>query len=810
MSSSLPADGPDLLGDLRVVDLSTGAGRLTARLLADLGADVVRVDQDGEGPRADLHRVAYDANKRSVRLDLTDESDRRRLLGLVATAGILVEDGHPGELAALGLSEQAFRQANPELVVVSLSAFGQDGPYRDWAGTEWVQLALAGVLSRSGLPGSAPLLPPGELATQSAAVQAAWAALVGWFHSAATGVGERVDVSILEATASVLDPGYGIGGSATGGVPAKDGPRDRPDARHLYPIFACADGHVRICLLAPRQWRGMRAWLGEPEEFADPALDNLGKRFAAAGRLYPFIGERFATRTRDELMAAGAEFGFPIAALLSPSEVLAAEHFTQTGVLVDMPVPGVGTVRLPNGFVTVDGARAALRTPAPLPGADDALLTERADAAAPVPAPAVAESVPDERAAEGARPLEGLRVLDLGVIVVGAETGRLLADLGAEVIKIESATFPDGSRQSFVPGPISASFAYGQRGKLSLGLDLRSPEGKELFRRLVAASDVVLSNFKPGTLDSLGFSRAELAAINPGIITAESSAFGPRGPWSRRMGYGPLVRASAGLTGLWAYPDRPDSWSDASTIYPDHLAARVQALAVLAALARRRRTGAGAHIESSQADSILNQMAPALALESVAPGAVRSIGNVGDGDAPRGLYPCAGDDEWVVVDARGAADWARLTDVLGRPELATDPRFATAPDRVANRAAVDELISGWTAQRPPREAMTVLQEAGVAAGAMLRVADLPDDPHLTARGFLAVQPQPQIDEALWAEARHAHFAVVPDPVLRPGPLQFEHTLDIAGRVLGLRPAEINALVAEGVLQLPDATTTPVR
>ncbi len=798
MPQSALADGPALLSDLRVVDLTTGVGRLTARLLADLGADVVRVDS-GDVDVTDLHRLAFDANKRSVRLDASDDGDRQRLLQLIGTAGILVDDGRPGMLAAVGLTEKALRQASPRLVVVSLSAFGKDGPYRDWAGTEWVQLALGGVLARSGLPNTPPVFPPGELATQSAAVQAAWAALVGWYHAGATGIGERVDLSILEATASVVDPGYGIGGSARGGMPAKDGPRGRPDVRYLYPIFACADGHVRICLLAPRQWRGMRAWLGEPEEFAAPALEQLGKRFAASDLIYPYIAERFATRTCDELMAAGAEFGFPIAALLTPAEVLVAEHFVQTGALVDVPVAGAGSVRLPNGFVTVDGARAALRRPAPRPGADDALLDEP-QAAAILGGNATGAGVV-------ARPLEGLRVLDLGVIVVGAETGRLLADMGAEVIKIESPAFSDGARQSFDPGPISASFAYGHRGKLSLGLDLRSPEGKALFRQLVAASDVVLSNFKPGTMTALGFSHEKLATINPGIVSAESSAFGPHGPWSRRMGYGPLVRASAGLTGLWCYPDRPDSWSDASTIYPDHTAARVQALAVLAALARRRRTGAGAHVESSQADTVLGQLAPALARESLSPESLRCLGNVGEGDAPRGIYPCAGDDEWLVIDSRGDADWARLAAVLGRPELAGDLRFVAAVQRLAHRDAVDELVTAWTMQHSPREGMTRLQEAGVPAGAMLRVGDLAEDPQLQARGFLALQPQPQINDELWAEARHAHFAVVPDPELRPGPLQFQHTRDIAERVLGLPPAEVDRLVEGGVLQLPQAEST---
>jgi crotonobetainyl-CoA:carnitine CoA-transferase CaiB-like acyl-CoA transferase len=307
MTSSSQAGWPDLLSDLRVVDLTSGAGRLTTRLLADLGAEVIKVDRADEPVASglDLHRIAFDANKRSVRLDLVG-GDRERLFRLISSADLLVEDGPPGGLAQVGLTEDALRSLNPRLVVVSLSAFGQNGPYRDWAGTERVQLALSGVLARSGLPGIPPVLPPGELATQSAAVQAAWAALVGWYHTASTGTGERVDISVLEAAASVLDPGYGIGGSATGGVPAQKGPRTRPDARHLYPVFACADGHVRICLLAARQWRGMRAWLGEPSQFADPLLDQLGARFAAAGQLYPFMAERFTSCTRQELVAAGA------------------------------------------------------------------------------------------------------------------------------------------------------------------------------------------------------------------------------------------------------------------------------------------------------------------------------------------------------------------------------------------------------------------------------------------------------------------------------------------------------------------------
>ncbi|MET0419704.1 MAG: CoA transferase, partial [Actinoplanes sp.] len=526
---------------VRVVDRTDGLGEMTARLLADLGADVIRVEPpDGAPSRqrepmvdgTSLYYATHNANKRAVTID-TVGPDLHRLL---ATADILVSN------AADDLEQ--LRTRHPGLVVVAVTDFGLTGPYRDWRATEWVHLALGGVLSRSGLPGREPLLPPGSMAYESAAAQAAWAALVAYYNRLATGAGDLVDVSVYEATAQVLDPGYGIGGSATGGVPAADGPRGRPDARHLYPIFPCVDGWVRICVLAPRQWKGMFTWLGEPDEFADPELAKLGKRFAAAGRIYPAIGRLFATRTRDQIVREGQQYGVPTAALLSPTEVLHAEQFTARDVFT--PVPAVPGALMPNGFLEVDGSRAGIRTPAPAAGEH---TSEVLASLPPALAPPVAVS------AGRTRPLAGLRVLDLGVIVVGAELGRLFADLGAEVIKVENQAFPDGSRQSFDGAPVSGSFAYGHRNKLGLGLNLRSDEGAAVFKRLVVQADVVLSNFKPGTLESLGLGYEQLAAINPGIVVADSSAFGPTGPWSRRLGYGPLVRASTSLSGLWRYLD---------------------------------------------------------------------------------------------------------------------------------------------------------------------------------------------------------------------------------------------------------------
>ncbi|MFC4585232.1 CaiB/BaiF CoA transferase family protein [Sphaerisporangium corydalis] len=810
---------PPLAG-VRVLDLSDGRGEMCGRYLADLGADVVLAEPPGGAAsrrREPLHQgrslyfAARNAGKRGVTLDA--------LPGLLGAADILVETG------SADLDPAALLARHPALVVVSITDFGRTGPYRDWQGTEWVHLALGGVLSRSGIPGLGPLMPPGSPATESAAMQAAWAALLAYGNRLDTGRGDHVDVSIFEATVQVLDPGFGIGGSARGGRRPSDLPRGRPDARHLYPIFPCADGHVRLCVLSPRQWRGLRAWLGEPAEFAAPELESLGVRYAAAPRLHPLVTALFATRTRAELIEEGQRLGVPVAAVLTPAEVLSSVHFAARGAFTDAEVaPGL-VGRIPSGYAELDGVRAGFRHRAPEAGEHTAEVlaawSRPADPVAPdrpgpsgepdeAPAsgppvasgtsgPLVASGGFTGAAGERRRPLLGLRVLDLGVIVLGAELGRLFADQGAEVIKVENAAFPDGSRQAPPGQDMTASFAWGHRNKLGFGVDLRSPDGVEIFKRLVAESDVVLSNFKPGTMESLGLGYEELAKVNPRVVVADSSALGATGPWSRRMGYGPLVRASTALTALWRYPEAEDGFSDAITIYPDHSAARVAAVAVLAALLDRRRTGRGRAVSVSQAETILTQMSDLFLHESLAPGTLAPVGNSGPGDAPRGVYACAGDDEWCAVTVRDDRDWSRLLDVIGRQDLRTGD-LAHAPGRVARRDAVDAAVAGWTSARTSGEVMTLLQDAGVPAGAMRRVHELPEDPQLVARGLFRPFDQPQIPGGLLAENAPALSLGLADPGSAPAPMPGQHTREICRRVLGMTDAEVDRLLAAGTLE----------
>jgi crotonobetainyl-CoA:carnitine CoA-transferase CaiB-like acyl-CoA transferase len=810
-----PATGhaaPDSpLAGVRVLDLTTGPLAAIGRHLVEWGADVVRVEspagaEDRLAGRSvagvSLSFAAANLGKHAVGLDLADPADRERFAVLVAGADILLESTGPDSPEAGLLDVAGLRAAHPALVVLSATPFGLAGRQAHWQATSPVFHALTGELSRSGIPGREPLLPPGELPYDCAVPQAVFAVLLAYLDRLRTGRGDHLDFSVLDGATMALDPGYGIAGSATAGVPASRLPRGRPEARHQYPIVPCADGFVRLCVLAPRQWRGMFEWMGRPEEFADPAYDKLTTRFKSS-TLIPAIARFFADKTRFELEEAGQRYGVPAAAVVDVDEALDTEQVRARKAFVPVELgPGV-TAPFPDGVVELDGRRAGVRGPVPGVSAD-------ADWAEPVARSSREPAGPVEDPAGDAasRPLDGLRVLDLGVIVVGAEHGRLLADQGADVVKVENDTFPDGSRQTYDGSAMSVTFAAGHRNKRSLGLDLRSAEGRALFLRLVADTDVVLTNFRPGTLESLDLGYDILKEVNPRLVLVDSSAFGPTGPWSRRLGYGPLVRASAGMTAQWRYADDPAGFSDALTVYPDHVAARIGAAAVLALLVRRGRTGTGGTVSISQAEVMLGHMAPMAAERALARAGHDVEGPTGP-DAPWGVFPTAGDDDWCVVTVRDDADWQALCEVIDRPDLAADPDLAGRDGRIAGRSVIDGALTEWLAQRGPVDAMEVLQAAGVPAGAMLRVSELPSFDYYEQRRMFRVTSHPQLKHGFVLENAPVRSLYLPDPADQPAPLLGEHTEQIARDRLGLPQADIDTLIAAAVLQPPRAAAAPV-
>lgn len=789
------------LTGVRIVDLTDGVAGCTGRFLADLGADVVLVEPPlgvpsrHREPLHDGHALRFataHANKRGAVLDLTSESGREALLTLTDQADIVLESFAPGYLDGLGLGQQGLRKRNPRLVVGSVTNFGQEGPHRDWKASEPILTAMSAALTRSGAPGREPLVPPGELAGQTAAVEAAFAVLLAHYQATVSGVGDYVDCALLDLVVRGLDPGFGVGGSATMGQPQINAPLERPDRRMLYPILPCQDGHVRLFIASAKQWRATFDWLGRPEELADPGLEQMFTRIMNWPAIRTALIDLFADKSRKEIVAHGMELGIAVASLHTAQEVLASEHVAARKSFVRAEVaPGL-TADIANGLVDINGGRAGFRHRAPSLGEHtDTVLDEAARGRDATGAP---------RGVNNTRPLEGLRVLDLGVIVVGAETGRLLADQGAEVIKVENREFIDGLRQFDQPEMCSYTSALGNRGKRSVGVNLRSDAGKEIFTRLAAESDVVLSNFKAGTLESLGLDYETLRAVNPRIISVESSAFGDTGPWSKQMGYGPLVRATVGLTELWRHPDSADAFGDDLTVYPDHSAARVGVAAVVAALVGREQTGEGCRISLAQMETVFSQLATGYLRESLEPGVMVALGNAGEFDAPSGVYTCRGEDAYCAVDVDGDDQWIALAHVIGRDDLAEDLTFATARGRVAQRTRLDGAVQEWIASKTPWEAQDELQAAGVPAGAAAHVADLLQNPQLSARGQLSSFEQPGFGEPLDVDMGPAVFENIGQPRLSPAPLMGADTREVCKDLLGMSDEEIDGLLAEGVLE----------
>ncbi|CAJ1503189.1 CaiB/BaiF CoA-transferase family protein [[Mycobacterium] burgundiense] len=767
-----------LLAGLRVLDLSCGSGDAVGRILADLGADVIKVEPPGGSPaRHTAPRLAgtsiafavHNANKGSTVLDPAADGDRARLLALAGAADIVIDSGIPGQAAAYGTSCAALVDRFEHLVALSVTDFGTDGPRAHWQATDAVLYALSSALSRSGPTTGTPVLPPEGIASATAAVQATWATLVAYYHRLRTGRGDYIDFSRFEAVVLALDPPFGSHGQAAAAGGAEKW-RGRPRNQDAYPILPCADGYVRMVVLAPRQWHGLRAWLGEPAQFQDPKYDTIIERFLAWKEIGALLTDLFATMTMDEIAAAAQSYGVPVGAVLEPSDVSDSEHFAAVGAFTETElVPGVRT-RVPVGYYTADGVRLGFRAPAPAVGAGPSEWAHPPVRNAPI------DSRGDERAG---LPFAGLRIVDLGVIVAGGETSRLFGDLGAEVIKVESVKFPDGLRQGRPGQRLSESFAWTHRNSLGLGLELRSAGGAEVFAELVARSDAVFANFKPGTLAGLGFPYERLRELNPAVVLAESSAFGDTGPWSTRMGYGPLVRASTGVTSLWTAPDGTAEtgrhpFYDATTVFPDHIVGRITAIGALAALIHRAGTGAGTRIHVSQAEAGINQLDSLFVQQRAlqdAPAAVEI------GDAAAGVYPCLGDDEWAVISLRDEADRRAAVAVLGEPEGWAD----------------------WTRARTPAEVAEALQAAGVPAAPMNRRPDVLGDPQLTARKTYRQMAHPLIEQELPAESGPAPFRHIGPALTRPAPLPGQHTREICRDILEFDDDRIDRLLADGVL-----------
>jgi crotonobetainyl-CoA:carnitine CoA-transferase CaiB-like acyl-CoA transferase len=407
-------------------------------------------------------------------------------------------------------------------------------------------------------------------------------------------------------------------------------------------------------------------------------------------------------------------------------------------------------------------------------------------------------STPDNSVENSSFPFAGIRVLDFGVGVAGVEVGRLLAEYGAEVIKIESSQAPDFIRM-VIPGPMNAPFTSSSRTKKSLGVNLKTPSGLELVLRLVGKADIVIENSATGVMDRLGLGYARLKAINPRISMFSSQLVGSSGPWKTWIGYGPNTHPVSGLQYLWNYPEDAEQPAGSTNIHPDHLAGRVGAVGVLAAMIQREREGDGAHVESAQFEVMIQLLGDLFAKESLAPGSVHPQGNRSERGSPWGAYRCLGEDEWCVINVRSDADWAALREALGNPEWASPVRYDCVEGRREACGEIDEALSAWTRKRSPSDVMELLQAHGVPAGIAQHPEHQIRDPHLAEREFFQRLDQIGLGQVL-LEGPGFRGSDMPKPRVEAAPLLGQHTRIICSSLLDLSDAVIDELFEEGVLE----------
>lgn len=804
-----------MLSPYRVLDLTDDRGHFAGFLLAQLGADVVAVEPpEGQrsrhhGPWAGGHRDperalghwAYNRGKRSVVVDHAGQLDR-----LLDWADVVIECG------ALPLDLVAARARNPGLVTVSLSPFGGDGPKSDWVGTDLTINAAAGEMALNGHQDRPPVRISAPQVWVNAGSEAACAVLVALTDRRHTGLGQHIDVSAQEAMILTaqgwLAPALCDNPSAqrTGG-----GLELLGQVKFRF-VYQCADGHITLTFL-PGVLVGpftnkILAWAGA-QGTLDPelaALDwtglleerELDEVADIVSRSSEGVAAALASRTKAELFEMAQRDKLLLVPVTTPADVLATEHYQVRGFWDQVEVAGLDQpVPFPGPWAHSDRAPLRRLGPPPSLGQHTVEVMAELDQREPAPAPAV---TPAETGRN--RPLEGVTVVDFTWVYAGPFATRMLAYYGATVIRLESQTRPDQVRSSGLSrvmgddGPESSQQWHSiNADKLSLQLNLKVPEARQVVLDLAAQADVVINAFSPGVLERAGLGHHDLMEANPQLIAVSTTLFGHTGPLSPTPGFGNMGAAMGGYYELTGWPDRLPAGPFLA--YTDATSPRLTAALILAALDWRARTGQGMSLDFSQAEGGIHFLTEAMLDQAVNGVGQSRMGNADRWLAPHSVYRC-GDpdgDQWVAIACETDAQWRALATEVGCPELGS----LTRAERHQRQEELDRRITAWTEGRDPIEAHTRLQELGVPAHQVQNSPELVADPQMVHRDHFHQVPHEEYEHT-WAEQYGFRLSRADGTPRRSGPTWGEHSFEVLSDLLGYDGDQIAELVIAGVLE----------
>ena len=806
------------LNGIKVIELSTMySGPYCSKLLADLGADVIKVEPpegdparlEGPFPEIDPHPeksatfLYLNTSKRGITLDLNKPEDLETFKTLLAGADVLIDNHRPDYLPNLGLDWQALGQFNPGLIYTSITPYGCNGPRALQEAGEMTIVHAAGLgnllPARAVDITRAPVKTGGNTAQYIGGIYAALCTVASLIGRRKTGQGNFIDLSLQEVIINLIAPRVTMNRyqfTTWGRVP------DRPQAMGR---METSDGYIVLAANDDHHFRAVRELMGNPEWSQDEGWDDRGYRTHHLMDVAPQMEEWMGKQKKEEVYHRAAKMGIPIGGINTAKDVMESAQYQFRKYFVDVKHPVAGKYPYAGWSYKLAASPPRVSRPAPLLGQhNEEVLPE----AAKIKLTSRAGESPKEQVdpLDVLHPLKGIRVLDFSWVWAGPYCNLLLASLGAEVIKIEGHNRLDLSRRNY-PWPLpnaqptktppnqGMSFNSVNMNKKSITLDLSKPEGKAITRKLVAVSNVVIDNMRAGAMIKLGLGYEDLRKIRPDIIAMTIASRGMNGPEMDYLGYANIHHAIGGTSYLTGFSDdHPTHGAGGDT---DIMNGATAAFAAITALHHHAQTGEGQFVDLSQCEGVSSLIGEYLLEYAMTGKLPERIGNAHPRYAPHAVYRAWGVDRWLALEVRTDEEFKILAKIIGKPELAEDPRFFDMAARKSNEKDLDKIIEDWTKERDRDWMVGEFCKAGLIAAPSREARDLYADEHLRARGGLVKIDHPELGELeLVRVPWRMNDQVVP---MTAAPQLAKHNAYVFGEILGMNADEMDELRKKNII-----------
>tara|TARA_B100000700_G_scaffold122905_1_gene137617 strand:- start:6898 stop:9330 length:2433 start_codon:yes stop_codon:yes gene_type:complete len=807
-----------MLDGIKVVEIANDiSGAFAGKLFATYGAEVILIetnfgDKIGNTPdqknyelNAEILRAYLHSGKKSISIDLELNTELELLKQIILDSDVLIESCTPGKLSSNGIDFSELINIKTQLVICSITPYGQYGRHAHWTATSLTAAASGGEMSLCGEPDLEPLKPVGHQAYYQGGLHAFAAISMALVAVKRSGFGDHIDLSLQEIQNSTLE---GAGPAAL--VRDSEATRSGNTPRATWGIHPTVDGFIGLAGM-PRQSFSIYDCIGRPELKNDPFFENAWEP-NANDVLFEMIREWTSRHSANEIFDTANKYRTPFTKILSPHELIHSNHLKEIDFWQEVEHPMLGKHLLPAGPIIFDGDRG-IQKRAPLVSEDSDSIRNTFSS--------ISEHIEIDKNNnfDSLRmPLDGLRVIDVTQIWAGPYACRYLGDMGADVIKIEGPNFPDSVRGvggAFNDNQINKSAYFNEynRNKKSLVIDLKSEVGKKAVLKLITSADVFVENWSSGVAKRLGFDYEKLKKINPSLVYVSMPGFGHEGSDSNRVGYGPGIEQMGGLVWLQGYDSKEPHKSGIS--YGDPIAGTTAAAAIAIALHRKESLDQGCHIVIPQRDGIVGLIGEYIVAESIGKPLPYREGNNNYQDVPSGVYQTQDSnpryqtdpdgsilneivDTYIAFEINDDTKWISFCSLIGDQNLLTS-EFASKAARVSNKEKIEKIIKPWIREKHAEELAEQLQSLGIAASPVLSPLQLKYDKHLKDRLAFMTYKHFETGEQIttrpvWRYKRR------PVQDVQPAPRFGEHTEEILNQLVGSTKKDIEKWSSEGIIK----------